>query len=227
MFHYVFHNMQAADTRGYGRDRASKIQVVSAWAMWARARRAERRSDAAADADAVDGADTDDDTGANTQGTTGDDPDRIVRDAQQQIYAGLEGTPGNQGTPGDQHTPDNCMGVSALACSTRASQQTRFGGETTVHSPAENDHGPEAVTGPSTSFMQVQDTQIHQQLASLYSECTWARCSGDCRCGVASDIPERTDPSDPAECCIVSDPFELCTWEWCGDGCTCHTLRIF
>ena len=222
MFHYVFHNGQAGGNVGYDRGRASKVQVFIAWAVWNRARRAERRIDAAAAAAAVDVAAADDAAGAAPQGTTGDDPDRLVRDAQQQIYTGLEGTSGNQGTPGDQHTPDDCLGASYLACSARASQQTLFGGETTVHSPAENDHGPEAVTGPSTSIMQVPDTHLHLPFSSLYLECTWARCSGDCRCGLADDIPGRTAPSDPAVCRVVSDPLELCPWGASDDECMCR-----
>ena len=114
--------------------------------------------------------------------------DRIVRFAQQQIYTGLGGSPGNQGTPGDQPTPDDCL-----------------------------DHGPEAVTGPSTS-----GDVLGMGEEDLYSRCTWARCAGDCRCGLADDIPERTAPSDPADCCVVSDPFELCTWGACYDECTCR-----
>ena len=203
MFHYVFHNEQAAGNLGYGRGRASKIQVFIAWAMWNRARRAELRIDADAVAAAAAVADADGAAGAAPQVTTGDDPDRIVRDAQQQIYTGLEGTPGNQGTPGDQPTPDDCLGASFLACSARASQQTR--------ASAGNDHGPEAVTGPSTSGFWSEDV-LGMGEEDRYSRCTWARCSGDCRCGLADDIPERTAPSDPAECVVVSDPFELCTW---------------
>ena len=217
MFHYVFHNGQAGGNLGYGRDRAIKIQVFLAWAGWNRARRAELRIDAAAAAAAVDVAAADDAAGAAPQGTTGDDPDRIVRDAQQQIYTGLEGTSGNQGTPGDQHTPDDCLGASYLACSARASQQTLFGGETTVHSPAEICYGPEAVTGPSTSIMQVLDTHLHHKCLTRISTC---KCL--IRCGLADVNPERTAPSDPAVCRVVSDPLELCTWGACYDECTCR-----
>ena len=194
MWDYVLHNGQAGGNLGYGRgqaikmryrlDRAIKIELYTAWVERTRARRAERRSDAAAAAVAGAVAAADAAVGAAPQGTTGDDPDRLVRDAQQQIYTGIEGTPGNQGTPGDQPTPDDCL-----------------------------DHGPEAVTGPSTSAIWSEDQ---------YSRCTWARCSGDCRCGVAGDSPERTAPSDPADCCVVSDPFELCTWGACYDECTCR-----
>ena len=196
MFHSVFHNGQAPGNSGYGRARALawaglraiKIQVFRAWAGWIRARRGGPRIGAGAVAAAAAVADADGAAGAAPQVTTGDDPDRIVRDAQQQIYTGLGGSPGNQGTPGDQPTPDDCL-----------------------------DHGPEAVTGPSTS-----GDVLGMGEEDRYSRCTWARCSGDCRCGLADDIPERTAPSDPADCCVVSDPFELCTWGACYDECTCR-----
>ena len=144
MWNYVLHDGQAGGNLGYGRDqaikmryrldRAIKIELYTAWVERTRARRAERRSDAAAAAVAGAVAAADAAVGAAPQGTTGDDPDRLVRDAQQQIYTGIEGTPGNQGTPGDQPTPDDCMGAASRACSTRASRQTRFGG---------GDHGPQ------------------------------------------------------------------------------------
>ena len=198
MWDYVLHNGQAGDNLGCGRDqairmryrldRAITIELYTAWVERTRARRAERRSDADAAAVAGAVAAADAAVGAAPQGTTGDDPDRLVRDAQQQIYTGIEGTPGNQGTPGDQPTPDDCL-----------------------------DHGPEAVTGPSTS-----GDVLGMGEEDLYSRCTWARCAGDCRCGLADDIPERTAPSDPADCCVVSDPFELCTWGACYDECTCR-----
>ena len=214
MWDYVLHNGQAGDNLGCGRDqairmryrldRAITIELYTAWVERTRARRAERRSDAAAAAVAVAVAAADAAVGAAPQGTTGDDPDRLVRDAQQQIYTGIEGTPGNQGTPGDQPTPGD----------------QRPGWHTTVHSPAENDHAQPmqfgfggCLTGPSTYDIWLEDQ---------YSRCTWPRCSGDCRCGVAGDSPERTAPSDPADCCVVSDAFESCTWETCYDECTCR-----
>jgi hypothetical protein len=205
MFHFVFHNGQAPGNSGYGRalahawagHRAIIVQVFRAWAGCVRARLSLASSHtncglrligAGAVAAAAAVADADGAAGAAHQVTTGDDPDRIVRDAQQQIYTGLGGSPGNQGTPGDQPTPDDCL-----------------------------DHGPEAVTGPSTS-----GDVLGMGEEDRYSRCTWARCSGDCRCGLADDIPERTAPSDPADCCVVSDPFELCTWGACYDECTCR-----
>ena len=217
MLHLVFHNGQAPGNSRYGRAsptnlwagfRAIKVQVLRAWAGWNRARRGGSRIGAGAVwlADAAAAA-------AASQVTTGDDPDLTVRDAQQQIYTGVGGSPGNQGSPGDQSAPDDSLGTSFLPCSARASQQTR--------ASAGNDHGPEAVTGPSTSVFLSEIPWVFDE-EDLYSRCTWGRCSGDCRCGVADDISERTAPSDPADCCVVSDPFELCTWEACYDECTCR-----
>jgi hypothetical protein len=202
MWDYVLHNGQAGGNLGCGRDqairmryrldRAITIELYTAWVERTRARRAERRSDAAAAAVAGAVAAADAAVGAAPQGTTGDDPDRLVRDVQQQIYTGIEGAPG----PAD----------------------------TTVHSPAENDHTQPmqfgsggcltAATWPRCSG----DIWLEEQ----YSRCTWARCSGDCRCGVTGDSSERTAPSDPADCCVVSDAFESCTWETCYDECTCR-----
>ena len=205
MFAYMFGHLEAGGNLIYGRDRRTKIQVLRAWAGWNRARRGGPRigagtvwlAAAVADAAAV----------------AGDDPDLTVRDAQQQIYTGLGGSPGNQRTPGDQSAPDDSLGTSFLPCSARASQQTR--------ASAGYDHGPEAVTGPSTSVFLSEIPWVFDE-EELYERCTWGRCSGDCRCGVADDISERTGPSDPVDRCVVSDPFELCTWEACYDECTCR-----
>ena len=211
MFAYIFSfgHHDAEYNLVYARDRRIKIQVLRAWAGWNRARRGGPRIGAGAVAVAAAVADA----GAASQVTTGDDPDLTVRDAQQQIYTGVGGSPGNQGSPGDQSAPDDSLGTSFLPCSARASQQTR--------ASAGYDHGPEAVTGPSTSVFLSEIPWVFDE-EELYEGCTWGRCSGDCRCGVADDISERTGPSDPVDRCVVTDPFELCTWEACYYDCTCH-----
>ena len=172
MFAYMFGHLGAEYNFIYGRDRRIKIQVLRAWAGWNRARRGGPRIGAGAVWIAAAVADADAAAGAASQVTTGDDPDLTVRDAQQQIYTGLGGSPGNQRTPGDQSAPDDSLGTSFLPCSARASQQTR--------ASAGNDHGPEAVTGPSTSGFWSEDV-LGMGEEDRYSRCTWARCSGDCR----------------------------------------------
>ena len=153
--------------------------------------------------------------------------DRIVRFAQQQIDTGLGGSPGNQGTSTSTAVMQTCS-VLTLPKFTADQERTmiksyvlrlwkRLAGVETGDDDDCLDHGPEAVTGPSTS-----GDVLGMGEEDRYSRCTWARCSGDCRCGLADDIPERTAPPDPADCCVVSDPFELCTWGACYDECTCR-----